>query len=1081
MKSPNKFSASEKKIFIKGARVHNLKNVDVELPKNKFIVITGVSGSGKSSLTIDTLYAEGQRRYVESLSSYARQFLNRMDKPDVDYIKGLCPAIAIEQKVSTRTTRSTVGSLTEIYDYLRLLFARIGKTYSPTTGELVIKHEVMDVVNFIFKQSEGDKIFIYFEDKVREKFADDLKLLLQKGFTRIKFGEEVAKIEELLENKDALKKKQTSIKVLVDRLVVKHYDEDLKSRAADSVQTAFSEGHGQCILEYSPSQTLPYREGLEQPKLFQADPILYEKLKEFAEANRKKSTEAESILWTQLRGKQLADYKFRRQHIIGHYIADFYCHAHSLVVEIDGSIHQLPEVKDNDEQRTAWLVEHGYKVIRFRNNEVIGNIDGVLKSISTKLRESVVAVKVPSAGGDLGEAVFSNKFEADGISFEEPNPNFFNFNNPYGACKTCEGFGTVMGLDEDLIFPDKELSVYEGVVAPWKGEKMSEWAEPLIKKGVMFDFPIHRAYKDLDEKDKQLLWDGNKYFRGLHDFFKHIEEQSYKIQYRVMLSRFRGKTTCPDCKGSRIRKDSQYVKIQDKHIAELMLLPIKELHSFFKNIKLSQGEAEIGKRILLEVNSRLQTMMDVGLGYLSLNRLSNSLSGGETQRINLTRSIGSNLTSSLYILDEPSIGLHQRDTERLIKVLKNLRDLGNTVVIVEHDEDIMKASDHIVDMGPEAGIFGGEVMFNGGTKELLKSKTLTAKYLNGVLEIPYSRKRRKPSNWIEIIGASQHNLKNVDVKFPLGALTVVSGVSGSGKTTLVKKILYPAMMRMFDGAGEKPGTFREMKGDMRRITSVEMIDQNPLGRSSRSNPVTYVKAYDGIRELYARMQLSKIRGYLPKDFSFNVEGGRCETCKGEGEVVVEMQFLADVHLKCESCNGKKFKEEVLEVQFKGKNIYEVLELSVDESLEFFAGDEAITTKLLPLQKVGLGYVKLGQSSSTLSGGEAQRVKLASFLSKGEAPNPILFIFDEPTTGLHFHDINKLISSFNQLIEAGHSVIVIEHNMDVIKCADWLIDLGPEGGDEGGNLVYQGEPEGILSEKSSYTAYYLKEKLNRESN
>ncbi len=933
MKSPNKFSASEKKIFIKGARVHNLKNVDVELPKNKFIVITGVSGSGKSSLTIDTLFAEGQRRYVESLSSYARQFLNRMDKPDVDYIKGLCPAIAIEQKVSTKTTRSTVGSLTELYDYLRLLFARIGKTYSPKTGELVIKHEVKDVVDFIFKLSEDEKVFIYFEDKVQKAFGDDLKLLLQKGFTRVKFGDEVAKIEELLEDKDALKKKQTSIKVLVDRLVVKHDDEDLISRAADSVQTAFSEGHGDCVIEY---------------------------------------------------------------------------------------------------------------------------------------------------GGDKSK-MFSNRFEADGISFEEPSPDFFNFNNPYGACKTCEGFGTVMGLDEDLIFPEKELSIYEGAVAPWKSEKMQEWAEPLIKKGILFDFPIHRAYKDLDEKDKQLLWDGNKYFKGLHDFFKHLEEQSYKIQYRVMLSRFRGKTTCPDCKGSRIRKDSQYVKIQDKHIAQLMLLPIKDLHAFFKTISLTEQQAEIGKRILLEINSRLQTMMDVGLGYLSLNRLSNSLSGGETQRINLTRSIGSNLTSSLYILDEPSVGLHQRDTERLIKVLKNLRDLGNTVVIVEHDEDIMKASDHIVDMGPEAGIFGGEVMFNGVSKDLLKSKTLTAKYLNGEMEIAYSRKRRKPSNWIEIISASQNNLKSIDVKIPLGALTVVSGVSGSGKTTLIKKILYPALMRMFDSAAEKPGTFRELKGDMRRITAVEMIDQNPLGRSSRSNPVTYVKSYDGIRELFARMQLSKIRGYLPKDFSFNVEGGRCETCKGDGEVIVEMQFLADVHLKCETCNGKKFKEEVLEVQFKGKNIYEVLELSVDESLDFFQGDESIVTKLLPLQKVGLGYVKLGQSSSTLSGGEAQRVKLASFLSKGVAPNPILFIFDEPTTGLHFHDINKLVSSFNQLIEVGHSVIVIEHNMDVIKCADWLIDLGPEGGDEGGNLVYQGAPEGILSEKSSYTAHYLKEKLNKELN
>ncbi len=929
MKSQTKFSVSEKKIFIKGARVHNLKDVDVELPKNKFIVITGVSGSGKSSLTIDTLYAEGQRRYVESLSSYARQFLTRMDKPDVDYIKGLCPAIAIEQKVSTRTTRSTVGSLTEIYDYLRLLFARIGKTYSPKTGELVKKHEVMDVVDFIFKMEEGEKVFIYFEDKIHKSFGDDLKLLLQKGFTRIKFGDDVAKIEELLENREDLIKKQTSIKVLVDRLLVKKEDEDIKSRAADSIQTAFGEGHGDCTIEY---------------------------------------------------GK--------------------------------------------------------------------------------------------------GEGIsFSNKFEADGISFEEPNPNFFNFNNPYGACKTCEGFGTVMGLDEDLIFPDKELSIYEGAVAPWKGEKMSEWAEPLIKKGVMFDFPIHRAYKDLSDEEKQLLWDGNKYFDGLNAFFQYLEEKSYKIQYRVMLSRYRGKTTCSDCKGSRIRKDAQYVKIQGKHISELTLLPIKELHAFFKNLKLSESENIIAKRILLEINNRLQTMMDVGLGYLALNRLSNTLSGGETQRINLTRSIGSNLTSSLYILDEPSIGLHQRDTERLIKVLKNLRDLGNTVVIVEHDEDIMKASDHIVDMGPEAGIFGGEVMFNGGAKELLQSKTITAKYLNGEMEISYNKKRRKSSNWIEITGASQHNLKYINVKIPLGALTVVSGVSGSGKTTLIKKILYPALTRMFDGTGEKPGTYREMKGDMRRITAAEMIDQNPLGRSSRSNPVTYVKAYDGIRDLMSKQQLSKIRGYQPKEFSFNVEGGRCETCKGDGEVIVEMQFLADVHLKCEVCNGKKFKEEVLEVQFKGKNIYEVLELSIDEALEFFQGESDIATKLLPLQKVGLGYVKLGQSSSTLSGGEAQRVKLASFLSRGAAPNPILFIFDEPTTGLHFHDINKLMSSFNQLIEAGHTVVVIEHNMDVIKCADWLIDLGPEGGDEGGQLVYEGVPEGILSVKNSYTAIYLEPKLH----
>lgn len=929
MKSPNKLAPPANKIFIKGARVHNLKNVDVELPRNKFIVVTGVSGSGKSSLTIDTLYAEGQRRYVESLSSYARQFLTRMDKPDVDYIKGLCPAIAIEQKVSTRTTRSTVGSLTEIYDYLRLLFARIGKTYSPVSGEVVTKHEVRDVVDFVFGLNDGEKVFIYFDEPVKKNYGEELKLLLQKGFTRIKAGNDIAKVEELLERKEALKEKHKTIRVLVDRLVVKAGDDELKSRAADSIQTAFSEGHNECIIEL----------------------------------------------------------------------------------------------------------------------------------------------------GSGKEHSFSNKFEADGISFEEPSPNFFNFNNPYGACKTCEGFGTVMGLDEDLIFPDKELSVYEGAIAPWRGEKMSEWAEPLIKKGIMFDFPIHRAYKDLSKKEKDLLWNGNDYFSGLHDFFRYLEEKSYKIQYRVMLSRYRGKTTCPDCLGSRIRKDAQYVLVGGKNISELLLTPIKDLYEWFKTVKLKDADNKVANRIFLEINNRLQTMMDVGLGYLTLNRLSNTLSGGETQRINLTRSIGSNLTSSLYILDEPSIGLHQRDTDRLITVLKNLRDLGNTVVVVEHDEDIMKACDHIVDMGPEAGIFGGEVMYNGSSEDILKANTLTAKYLSEELEIPFSNKRRKPSNWIKITGATQHNLKNVDAKFPLNALTVVSGVSGSGKTTLIKKILYPAMLRLFDGAGEKPGTFKDLSGDLKRISAVEMIDQNPLGRSSRSNPVTYVKAYDGIRDLFARQQLSKLRGYQPKDFSFNVEGGRCETCKGEGEVIVEMQFLADVHLKCEECNGKKFKAEILEVQYKGKNVYEVLELSVDEAMEFFKENNDIINKLAPLQNVGLGYVKLGQSSSTLSGGEAQRVKLASFLTKGSATQPILFIFDEPTTGLHFHDINKLVSAFNQLIEAGHTVVVIEHNMDVLKCADWLIDLGPEGGDEGGHLVYEGVPEGIVGVKNSYTAMYLKPKLH----
>ncbi len=929
LNNQNKSFPVPPKIFIKGARVHNLKNVDVELPKNNFIVITGVSGSGKSSLTIDTLYAEGQRRYVESLSSYARQFLTRMDKPDVDYIKGLCPAIAIEQKVSTRTTRSTVGSLTEIYDYLRLLFARVGKTYSPVSGEPVTKHEVRDVVDFIFSREEGEKIFIYFEEKVKRSFSEELKLLLQKGFTRIKLDGEVAKVEELLEEKRTAKLKNTSVRVLVDRLVVKIGDEELQSRAADSVQTAFSEGHQECIVEY----------------------------------------------------------------------------------------------------------------------------------------------------GNGREKIFSNQFEADGILFEEPSPNFFNFNNPYGACDTCEGFGTVIGIDEDLIFPDKELSVYEGAIAPWRGEKMSEWVYPLIKKGIMFDFPIHRAYKDLTTAEKKLLWNGNDYFKGLDSFFKYLEEKSYKIQYRVMLSRYRGRTTCPDCKGSRIRKDAQYVLIAGKNIADLLLIPIKDLTAFFEDLKLKGADSKVADRILTEVRNRLQTMIDVGLGYLTLNRLSNTLSGGETQRINLTRSIGSNLTSSLYILDEPSIGLHQRDTARLIHVLKNLQRLGNTVVVVEHDEDIMKASDHVVDMGPEAGIFGGEVMFNGSSKDLLKAETLTGKYLRGELEIPYHSQRRKASNWIDLKGATQHNLKNIDVRFPLNVLTVISGVSGSGKTTLIKKILYPALMRTFDGAGEKPGTYRDLSGDLRRITAVEMIDQNPLGRSSRSNPVTYVKAYDGIRELFAKQQLSKLRGYQPKDFSFNVEGGRCETCKGEGEVIVEMQFLADVHLKCEACNGKKFKEEILEVQYKDKNIYEVLELSVDEAMEFFKDNRDIIQKLAPLQSVGLGYVKLGQSSSTLSGGEAQRVKLASFLTRGMATHPILFIFDEPTTGLHFHDIRKLVSAFNQLIEAGHTVIVIEHNMDVIKCADWLIDLGPEGGEEGGHLVYQGIPEGIIGVKTSYTAMYLKPKLH----
>jgi excinuclease ABC subunit A len=936
---------ADTKIIIKGARVHNLKNVDLELPKNQFIVFTGVSGSGKSSLSIDTLYAEGQRRYVESLTSYARQFLSRMDKPDVDYIKGLCPAIAIEQKVSTRTTRSTVGSLTEIYDYLRLLYARAGKTYSPISGQLVTKHEVVDVVDYIFSLPEGERVFIYYDSHVKGKYNEELKLLLQKGFTRVKWQDEVTKIEDLIDKPEVVKSKDKTIKVLVDRIIVKD-EEELKSRVADSILTAFNEGGHECYVE-----------------------------------------------------------------------------------------------SQSDNQKTT------------------------------------SAVKPPLGGLGVGR-IFNNKFEADGMSFELPSQNLFNFNNPYGACKTCEGFGSVIGIDEDLIIPDKSLSLYEGAIAPWRGEKMSEWLEPILKKGIYFDYPIHRAYKDLTPAEKQLLWTGNEHFEGLTYFFQYLESKSYKIQYRVMLSRYRGKTTCPDCRGSRIRKDAQYVKIAGKDISELLMMPIKDLYVFFKEIKLSAEEKKISDRILLEVNSRLQTMMDVGLGYLMLNRLSNTLSGGETQRINLTRSIGSNLTSSMYILDEPSIGLHQRDTARLIDVLKNLRDLGNTVIVVEHDEDIMKACDHIVDMGPEAGIHGGEVIYNGPSKDILKDKkSLTAKYLNGELKIDYDRVRRRSANSISIIGATQHNLKDVDAKIPLNSLTVVTGVSGSGKTTLIKKILYPALLRHFDGGGEKPGAYRELRGDIKKISAVEMIDQNPLGRSSRSNPVTYVKAYDAIRDLFSRQQLSKIRGYTAGTFSFNIEGGRCENCKGEGEVVVEMQFLADVHLRCEVCNGRKFKEDVLEVQYKDKNIYEILELSIDEAIEFFAEQNDIIQRIAPLKNVGLGYVKLGQSSSTLSGGEAQRVKLASFLTKGTTTSPILFIFDEPTTGLHFHDINKLMSSFYQLIDAGHTVVVIEHNMDVIKCADWLIDLGPDGGDEGGHLVYQGTPEGILNVKESHTAFYLREKLD----
>lgn len=930
--------SGEKNIFIKGARVHNLKNVDIGIERNKLVVVTGVSGSGKSSLTIDTLYAEGQRRYVESLSAYARQFLLKMNKPDVDYIHGLCPAIAIEQKVSTRTTRSTVGSLTEIYDYLRLLFARIGKTYSPISGTLVKKHEVRDVVDYVNILNNGTQVFVLipFKEFRKRSLKEELEVLLQKGFSRVMIKDEVVKIDDLIDTyskKDEKKIKQ-ELSIVIDRLVANKDDSDTQSRIADSVQIAFDESDGDCVICYK------------------------------------------------------------------------------------------------------------------------------------------------SATGDFKEKNFSNRFEADGIRFEEPIPHLFSFNNPYGACRTCEGFGNVIGIDEDLVFPNKSLSVYEGVIAPWHGDKMSEWNNMLIKNSIKFDFPIHRAYRDLSEKEKKLLWTGNKYFHGLDEFFKELENQSYKIQYRVMLSRYRGKTACPECKGTRIRKEAGYVKINDKSISDLVLLPVKDLKEFFDKISLTEHEKEIAKRILIEIRNRLQVMLDVGLGYLTLNRLSSTLSGGETQRINLTRMLGSNLTSSLYILDEPSVGLHPKDTGRLVKVLQRLRDLGNTVVVVEHEEEIMLQADRIIDMGPLAGTHGGEVIFNGTFKEILKDKnSLTGKYLSGKEKVDVPAYRRKGVKFIEVLGASQHNLKNIDVKIPLNTITVVTGVSGSGKTTLVKQILYPALSKALGGFGEKPGNFQELKGDIDSITQVELVDQNPLGKSSRSNPVTYIKAYDLIRELFANQKSAKMRGFQPRHFSFNVEGGRCDTCNGEGEIVVEMQFLADVHLTCETCHGKRFKNEVLDITFKDKSIADILDMTVDESLDFFSDINPIYEALKPLSDVGLGYVKLGQSSSTLSGGEAQRVKLASFLGKGKAPSPVLFIFDEPTTGLHFHDIRKLLQSFNALIEHGHSILIIEHNMEIIKCADYIIDLGPEGGENGGYLLFQGTPEDMVKKAKSPTAAYLREKIS----
>jgi excinuclease ABC subunit A len=916
-------------IFIKGARVHNLKNVSVAIPRSKLVVVTGVSGSGKSSLTMDTLYAEGQRRYAESLSAYARQFLMRMNKPEVDYIKGICPAIAIEQKVITRTPRSTVGSMTEVYDYLRLLFARIGKTYSPISGQLVKKHEVSDVVDFITRLPMGAKvqILVPFRRHAKRDIKEELNILMQKGFSRLYFaakeGGQLLRIEELLEQKKPALPEDAF--VLIDRVVVKAFEEDDKHRIADSVQTAFYESEGDCI------------------------------------------------------------------------------------VEVDGSKQQH----------------------------------------------------------------FSNRFELDGLQFEEPVPNLFSFNNPYGACPVCEGFGQVLGIDPDLVIPDKRLSIYEGAVAPWRGEKMGEYKEQLVKASRKINFPVHKPVADLSEEQYKLLWTGNEHFYGINEFFKMVEQNLYKVQYRVLQARYRGRTVCPECNGGRLRKEALYIRIGGKNIAELVDMPVTDLKQWFDQLELTEFDQQVAKRILIEVHHRIKTLLDVGLGYLTMNRVANTLSGGESQRIQLTRSLGSNLTNSLYILDEPSIGLHARDTHRLIGVLKELRNLGNTVVIVEHDEQVMQEADYIIDMGPLASHLGGEVIFAGNYEQILKDgKSLTGKYLSGQMTIEPPTHVRKWKKAITLEGCRQHNLKNINVDFPLQVLTVVSGVSGSGKTTLVKQILYPALMKLKGEFAERVGQHRALKGALDDITQVEMVDQNPIGKSSRSNPVTYIKAYDEIRDLFAKQPLSKMRGFLPKHFSFNVDGGRCDACKGEGEVIVEMQFLADVHLTCESCGGKRFKEEVLEVTYKGRNIYDVLEMGVDEALEFFKDEKDVCNKIRPLSDVGLGYVKLGQSSDTLSGGEAQRVKLASFLGKGRAQGHILFIFDEPTTGLHFHDIKKLLNSFNALIDQGHSVLVIEHNLDVIRSADWVIDLGPEGGAGGGELLYTGVPAGLKKVKESYTGKFL---------
>ena len=920
-------SRASDSIVIQGAKLHNLKDISVALPRHKLIVITGLSGSGKSSLAFDTLYAEGQRRYVESLSSYARQFLGRLDKPKVDAIKGIAPAIAIEQKVNATNPRSTVGTSTEIYDYLKLLFARIGKTYSPVSGEQVKKDTVTDVIDAVAAMPSGTRLLLLAPlmlEKGRD-LKEKINTLAQQGFSRIKHQGVVKRIDQQTDITDT-----NDLYIVIDRVVTAH-DEDFLNRLADAVQVAFFEGKGYIILE-----------------------------------------------------------------------------------GVDGS-----------------------------------NIHN-----------------------------FSNRFERDGIDFTEPNIHLFSFNNPFGACPACQGYGDIVGIDPELVVPNATLSIYDNAIFPWRGESMSFYRDQLVNAAYKFDFPIHKPFFELSEAQKKLIWQGNEHFTGLQEFFDQLEAKNYKIQNRVMLSRYRGKTICRTCDGTRLKSDAAYVKVNGYSIQDLVKKPLKELKEVFDDFTLDEYDAQVSKRLLVEIKNRLDFLNNVGLGYLTLNRKSNTLSGGESQRINLATSLASSLVGSMYILDEPSIGLHSKDTERLIDVLKALRDIGNTVIVVEHDEEIMRAADHIIDIGPEAGTFGGEVMAEGPFSVILKSESLTAQYLSGVRQIAIPKVRRRSDHPISIIGARQHNLKNVDAHFPLGLFTVVTGVSGSGKTTLVKSILYPALLRKVTGYGDKPGAFSELNGPTDRIKNVEFVDQNPIGRSSRSNPVTYIKAYDDIRNLFARQKLSKLRGYKAKHFSFNVDGGRCDTCKGEGQVTIEMQFMADVHLDCEACAGQRFKREILEVRYFEQSIFDVLSMTVDEAMAFFDRhqEQKILTKLKPLQDVGLGYVQLGQSSSTLSGGEAQRIKLASFLVKGDTKDKTFFIFDEPTTGLHFHDIQKLLSSFYALLDKGHTIVVVEHNLELIKCADHVIDLGPEGGQNGGQIVAQGTPEEIIQISTSFTGQYLKEKI-----